>query len=111
LEELKARIDKLENRDIEELLTILEIMSNVTFFGEMKRANCEYSKYEQCSLFCLQSGAKNKIPAATECRIPDCAAAYSHCHLEANNLTCTFCPQWRNVNTLSDLSKKASEEK
>lgn len=98
LEELSARIDKLEKRDFEELLTLLEIMSNVTFFGEIKKSNCTYAKDDQCSLFHLKIDAKNKIPTATECKIPECRATYDHCHLEANNMTCTFCPQWNKAN-------------
>ncbi len=92
LEELKTRLAKLEQRDIEELMTILEIMSNVTFFGNMKKGRCKYEKHGQCSRFYLQDDAKNKIPTATKCRIPGCNSAYGHYHLEANNVTCTFCP-------------------
>jgi hypothetical protein len=109
LEELRARVDRLEKRDVEELLTVIEIMSNVTFFGEMKRADCEFSKDGQCSLYFLKNEAKGKIPLATECRIPKCAAAGEHCHLEASNITCTFCPRRSAVNTGQFLREKILE--
>ncbi len=93
-EELKARIERLEKRDVEKLLTMLEVMSNITFFGEIKKGNCEYAKNGQCGLFYIQNNASKKIPIATRCRIAECDLAYDHCHLEANNVTCTLCPQW-----------------
>ena len=96
MEEVLARIDNLEKREEQEFLTLLEILANVTFFGGIKKTNCEYAKDGQCSLFYLQSDAKNKIPVATECRIPGCEAPYTHCHIEISNVTCTFCPQLNN---------------
>jgi hypothetical protein len=81
---------------VQDLLTLLEIMSNVYFFGGMKKTNCEHAKNGQCSLFYLQSDAKNKVPVATECKITGCSDNHDHCHLEISNVTCTFCPQWNN---------------
>ena len=94
LEELSTRVDKLEKRDVQDLLTLLEIMSNIYFFGGIKKTNCKHTKNGQCSLFSLQNDAKNKVPLATECRIPKCGGSGDHCHLEVSNVTCTFCPQW-----------------
>jgi hypothetical protein len=74
----------------------LEIMSNVTFFGGIKKASCKYARNDQCSLFHLQSGAKNKIPLVSECGIPDCNFPNSHLHLEVSNVTCVFCPHYNN---------------
>ena len=106
MEELADRIDKLEKRDIEEFLTILEIMSNVTFFGEIKKSNCKHAKHGQCSLFHLECTANKKIPIATECRIPECDANHDHCHLETNNVTCTLCAQWKNNQNPAELQDK-----
>lgn len=97
MEELLTRIDNIEKRDKQEFVTLLEIMSHVTFFGGIKKTNCEYAKNGQCSLFYLQTNARNKIPMATECRIPGCDANHGHCHLEISNITCTFCPQWSSL--------------
>jgi hypothetical protein len=108
LEELYSRIENIEKRDVQEFLTLLEIMSNVTFFGGIKKTNCEYAKNGQCSLFYLQSDAKNKIPVATDCRIPECGANPDHCHLETSNVTCTFCPQWTNSQVIVKPNKQNS---
>jgi hypothetical protein len=93
LQELNNRINKLEKRDVQDLLTLLELMSNVHFFGGMKKTNCEFAKNGQCALFYLRGEAKSKIPSATECKIAECET-HDHFHLETSNVTCTFCPQW-----------------
>jgi len=97
LQELTTRINKLEKRDVQDFLTLLELMSNVHFFGGMKKTNCEYAKEGQCNLFYLEKKAKNKVPVATECRIPGCNGSNCHCHLEVSNITCSFCPQWNST--------------
>ena len=94
IKELRTRINNLENREKEEMLTLLEIMSNITFFGGIKKTNCKYAKNKQCSLFHLQINSKGKIPLTTECRIPSCDSQYNHCHVEISNMTCSFCPHW-----------------
>jgi seryl-tRNA synthetase len=91
LKELNKRLDKLEKQNNQEILTIVEILSNATFFGEMKRANCEYAKNGQCSFFTLKTEAKDKIPIATKCRIRDCTVPAPHCHIEPSNITCALC--------------------
>ena len=96
MEDLLTRIDNIEKRDKQEIVALVEILSNVTFFGGIKKTNCEHAKNGQCSLFHLQKNARNKIPIATECRISECNADHDHCHLEISNITCTFCPQWNN---------------
>ena len=92
LEEFEKRLEKLEKHGFEDTLTLLEILSNITFFGGIKRDKCEYAKEGQCTLYLLQNEAKKKIPIATDCRIGDCKGEPGHCHLELSNITCAFCP-------------------
>lgn len=91
VEELSERISKLEKHRNEEILTLVEILSNATFFGAMKKTNCEFSKNGQCSFFTLKSDAKNKIPMVTDCRIKHCKKSPVHCHIELSNIACAFC--------------------
>ena len=94
LEELEERLEKLEKHEFEDTLTLIEIMSTMTFFGGLKTKKCKYAKEGQCGLFFLESDAKKKTPIATDCRIGDCEGELGHCHLELSNLTCAFCPEW-----------------
>ena len=91
LEKLRKRVDKIEKQNNEEVLTIVEILSNATFFGQIKKANCEYAKNGQCNFFVLKSEAKNEIPIATDCRIQECEEPILHCHIELSNITCALC--------------------
>lgn len=95
-EEINIRIEKLEKQGLQNLMSLLEILSNAAFFGEIKKTNCEYAKEGQCSFFFLKKEAKNKLPIAMDCRINDCKDIPGHCHLELCALTCTLCPLWRN---------------
>ncbi len=99
-EELGTRLENLEKREKESFVTMVEMLSTVTFFGGIKKTNCEYAKDGQCRLFYLKNEAKNKIPIATDCRIADCDKKTKHCHLEISNVTCNFCPQWNNNNKI-----------
>ena len=101
LEELHKRIDKIEKQKIQEVLTLVEILSTATFFGEIKKANCKYAKNGQCSFFILKSEAKNKIPIATDCRIKHCQESPRHCHIELSNITCALCEITNNVPIIS----------
>jgi len=94
LEEFEKRLKKLEKHGFEDTLTLVEILSNITYFGNLKMEKCKYAKEGQCGLFFLKSDAKKKIPIATSCRIRDCKGEQGHCHLELSNVTCTFCPEW-----------------
>ncbi len=100
IEELKKRLDKIEQQKNEEVLTLVEILANISFFGEQKKAQCEYAKNSQCSFFFLLNEAKGKIPIATNCRIKDCKEPASlHCHLELSNITCSFCENYKGQNS------------
>ena len=91
IDELHKRIHKIEQQKNQEVLALVEILSNTTFFGEMKKANCEYAKNGQCSFFILDTETKNKIPIASECKIKQCKEPSLHCHIEISNISCTLC--------------------
>jgi hypothetical protein len=97
IEELHERVEKIEKQKSQEVFTLVEILSNFAFFGELKKANCEYSKNGQCSFFILESEAGNKIPIALECRITECKEPSFHCHLEISNISCTLCQKTTNL--------------
>ncbi len=76
IDDLHRRVDKIEKQNNEEVLALVEILSNATFFGEIKKSNCEYAKNGQCGFFVLDGEDKNKIPIITECRIKECKEPY-----------------------------------
>jgi hypothetical protein len=92
LEDFEKRLKKLEAHGFEDALTLVEILSSMTFFGGLKMKKCEYAKEGQCGFFFLKSGAKKKIPITSDCRIKDCKGEPDHCHLELSNVTCALCP-------------------
>jgi len=91
IDELHRRVDKIEKQNSEEVLALVEILSNATFFGEIKKSNCEYAKDGQCSFFVLDGEERNKMPIIAECRIKECQEPYLHCHIEISNISCTLC--------------------
>jgi hypothetical protein len=91
IDELHRRVDKIERQKSEEVLALVEILSNATFFGEIKKSNCGYAKDGQCSFFVLDGEDRNKMPIITECRIKGCDEPYFHCHIELSNISCTLC--------------------
>jgi hypothetical protein len=91
LEELTKRLDKLEKQKNQEILALVEILSNATFFGDLKKIHCQYAKDGQCSYFVLETNSKSKMPIVTDCKIEDCQVPSKHCHIELSNITCTFC--------------------
>jgi hypothetical protein len=103
-EDLHERVDKIEEQSKQEILTLIEILSNITFFGEMKRANCEFAKNNQCTYFVLKKQEKNKLPIVSECRVEDCKEPNPHYHIELSNITCALCQN--NIElTVSNLKK------
>jgi hypothetical protein len=113
LENLNQRLEKLEKNSNQEILTLVEILANATFFGQMKKALCQYAKNGQCSLFVVDSNAENKIPLATGCRIKDCKEKSKHSHIELSNLTCSLCHETEAGLTLTGISepKKNNQHK
>ena len=91
IEELRKRVDKIEQQNYQEALTLVEILSNAIFFGEIKKSNCEYVKDGQCSFFILRNEDKNKVPIVSECRIQECKEPSPHSHIEISNISCTLC--------------------
>ncbi len=94
---LKTRINKLEQQGFDQYATLLEIMSNATFFGDIKRVSCEHANNGQCAFYVLKkTGSQDKIPIAAQCRLEDCSIDEDHYHLEISNITCALCPRWQN---------------
>jgi len=93
LEEFEKRLKLLEEHGIEDSLTLVEILSNITFFGGLKMDKCKYARDGQCGRFFLKLDAAKKIPIATKCRIKGCTGELDHCHLELSNVSCAFCPE------------------
>lgn len=91
IDQLHRRIDRIEQLENEEALTLVEILSNITFFGELKKSQCEHAKNGQCNVYVLMTESKGKIPIAADCRINICKEDYPHCHLELSNITCALC--------------------
>ena len=91
INDLNSRVDKLEKQKDQEALALIEILSNATFFGELKKSNCQYAISGQCGLFILKNDVKNKLPIVTECRISQCEEPTTHYHIELSNITCTLC--------------------
>jgi len=112
LDELHRRVDKIERQNDEEILALVEILSNATFFGEIKKSNCGYAKDGQCSFFVLDGEERNKMPIITECRIIKCQEPYLHCHIELSNISCTLCQRivTRPEKEVSKLASKKSKD-
>ncbi len=91
IDDLHRRLDRIERQNNEEVLALVEILSNATFFGEIKKTNCGYSKDGQCGYFVLDGEDKKKMPIITECRIKGCQEPPIHCHIEISNISCTLC--------------------
>jgi hypothetical protein len=116
IDELCRRIDKIERQKDEEVLSLVEILSNATFFGEIKKSHCEYARDGQCIFFVLDSEQRNKMPIITECRIRECQETYLHCHIELSNISCTLCQrivtgQERKVSKLASKRSKETSPK
>lgn len=90
-EDLHNRVAKLEKQNNQEILTMVEILANATFFGSIKKSSCEYAKNGQCSFFILENEEKIKLPTISPCRIKNCKEKEGHCHLEISNISCSLC--------------------
>jgi len=96
LEELNKRVEKIEKQKNQEILTLVEILSNATFFGEIKKACCEYAKNGQCSFYIIRNSERNALPLISNCRTKTCDEAPIHYHIETSNITCSLCPRSNN---------------
>ena len=96
IDELRKRVDKLEEQKKDEVLALIEILSNLMFFGEIKKENCGYSENGQCAYFTLKNDSKNKIPVVSKCRIKECKEPAPHCHIELSDITCSLCQKVNN---------------
>jgi hypothetical protein len=101
-DQLHKRIDKIEQLINEEALTLVEILANITFFGDLKKTKCEYAKNGQCGFFILINDTKGKIPIATDCRIEQCKETAAHCHIELSNISCALCEMDKERQILSE---------
>jgi hypothetical protein len=111
LESITQRLEKLEQSNSQEILTLVEILANANFFGQMKKALCQYAKNGQCSLFIVDSKTKNRIPLATACRIKDCKEQSAHSHIELSSITCSLCPEAEtNVNSSGIIDQKTNNQ-
>ncbi len=103
VEKLKTRLNKLEEKSLDEYTALLEIMSNATFFGNLKKESCQYSKNGQCSRYALKNGSTRTLPVVAQCRIKDCEVLPSHNHIEVSNLACSLCPHWKDKEQNNEL--------
>jgi hypothetical protein len=93
LQELQDRLEKLEETKNDEVLTLIEILSNLSFFGEIKKAQCRYFKDGQCAYFVVTKEHKNKLPIVSKCRVNGCKELLEHYHIETSDITCSLCQQ------------------
>jgi len=91
VEVLKERLCKLEQQNKQEVLTLIEILSNLTFFGEIKQLNCLFAKNGQCTFYHIKKDQKNRLPVVGECRVESCKERSLHYHIELSNVTCSIC--------------------
>ena len=90
VERLKQRVNSIEESNKEEALTIIEILANANFFGQLKKDKCTHAKNGQCTYFIIQRKNKDMLPNISECKIEGCYSQV-HYHLERSNITCCFC--------------------
>jgi hypothetical protein len=110
IDQLHRRIDRIEQLKNEETLTLVEILANITFFGGLKKDQCEHAKNGQCSFFVLLNEAKGKIPISTDCRIKLCKEVDPHCHIELSNISCALCKIDKEQQTVSKSNFKKNNE-
>ena len=91
LEGLTQRLQEIENNKDQEILALVEVLANATFFGQMKKALCQHAKDGQCSLYVVDSSSPGQIPFTDSCRIKECREQSKHSHIELSNITCGLC--------------------
>jgi len=111
IEELNQRLSKLETHNNIEMLTLVEILANATFFGKLKEENCHFAKNGQCSFFILSNGNENKVPLVSLCKIRKCQEPLPHFHIETSAITCSLCNQMIDKNIPAYNKKKQTPSK
>jgi len=91
VQSLTRRLERLENNKDQEIVTLVEILATATFFGQLKKALCQYAKDGQCSLYIIDGKTREQLPFTTPCEINDCKEQSCHSHLKLSNLTCGLC--------------------
>lgn len=107
IEKLSQRIENLENTTDAEIITLVEILANITFFGQMKKTLCQHAKNGQCHLYIVDVCFKDKIPFTEHCRIKDCKEYSLHSHIVLSNITCGLCHE-TSVGEISGNGSKQS---
>jgi hypothetical protein len=110
IEDLHRRLEKIECQRTDEVLTLVELLANISFFGDMKKANCVYAKNGQCGFFVVNNEAKGTIPVSGSCRIEECQELSPHRHIELTNVTCALCDMAKEL-TVSDNDAQATKKK
>jgi hypothetical protein len=91
IEDLYRRLEKIEYQRTDEVLTLVELLANISFFGDMKKTSCSYARNGQCCYFVVNNEAKNTLPLSSDCRIKECQESSPHRHIELTNVTCAIC--------------------
>lgn len=96
IQELSNRVNRIEEQKNQEVVTLIEILANATFFGGIKKAKCDHAKQGQCSFFTIDSIVEKSIPIVSKCKIKNCKEKQPHHHIELSNITCSLCPNLLN---------------
>jgi hypothetical protein len=117
IENIHKRLEQIENHNKNEMLSIIEILSNLSFFGELKQTACEFAVNGQCSCFTIDRTTCNRIPLVSECRIKNCQESKNHYHIELSKLSCGLCQngqiksQKRKFNTIIKAKRNKVKNK
>lgn len=106
MENILKRLEKLEQSNNQEILTLVEILANANFFGQMKKTLCKHAKNGQCSLFIIGNKTENKLPLTKLCKIIGCKEESRHYHIELSSLTCSLCHE----SEISDYSSSIENQ-
>jgi hypothetical protein len=106
LENVSIRLDKLENSKDQEIITLVEVLANITFFGQLKKNLCQHAKDGQCSFYVVETPLKTHIPFTASCRIKDCEEHSNHSHIDISNITCGLCYEASEIELFHSNSKQ-----
>lgn len=103
---VSRRLETLENNKDQEIISLVEILANINFFGQVKKAVCQYARDGQCSLYVVDTPLKEQIPFTASCRVRDCKEQSIHSHIEISNITCGLCSETASSEPLNSNLKK-----